>query len=97
MRAPAPRTPPPPPMRSTTGCCVVPEPLGPTPIVLFDLEVLRFRAFVVGSFFWARAEPDNIGGSTAEASRITPVVRAVRMYRYIISSHGAGLIGTGAR
>src|ERR1700732_5343805 len=79
---------------------IAPPPLAPPPPpkrLTFDLEELRFRAFVVGSFFCARAELDNIGGSAANASRIAPAVRAVKMYRYIISSHGTVALETAAR
>src|ERR1700736_6570780 len=79
---------------------IAPPPLAPPPPPIrltFDLEELRFRAFVVGSFFCARAELDNIGGRAANASRIAPAVRAVKMYRYIISSHGPVALEPAAR
>jgi hypothetical protein len=60
---------------------------------MFDLEELRLIESVVG-VFCARAEPErlivvepgNIGGTAAEASRITPAESAIRMLRYMATS-----------
>jgi hypothetical protein len=68
-------------------------------LILLDLEVLRFKAFVVGSFFCASAEPErlsvdepgSIGGTAAKATSIAPAVSAVRMDRDMESLPGSRL------